>query len=125
MKETGAASRLHQTTRDLTARQRLLLEIMREYQFGRVENMPVRSGQPILDHDVRVVRVARLGCGSSATRIPRTNDFELKEAVCDLFDELAQLGNGMVGRLEFRHGLPCLIEIAVATSAPLVHPQCG
>jgi hypothetical protein len=31
--------------------------------------------------------------------------------VRDLFDELERLQDGVVIRLEFRHGLPCLIEI--------------
>jgi hypothetical protein len=31
---------------------------------------------------------------------------ELKQVVSDLFDELARLHNGVVVKLEFRHGLP-------------------
>ena len=49
------------TTRDLTAAERFLLQIMRENQFGRVENLRVQAGQPLLDRGVKVVRVARLG----------------------------------------------------------------
>jgi hypothetical protein len=42
------------------------------------------------------------------------DEFGLKQAVCDLLDELAQLSDGLVLRLEFRHGLPFLLETAAA-----------
>jgi hypothetical protein len=95
---------------ELSAPQLLLLEIMREHQFGRVENMLVRAGQPILDRDLKVVRVACLGGESSGTKPPAGDEFELKRVICDLFDELARLGHGTVVRLEFKRGLPCRLE---------------
>jgi len=106
--------------RDLSPQQRSLVEVMREQQFGRVENLPVRRGQPILDHDVKVVHVARLGGEKGGTKIPSADDFELKQAVCDLFDELARLQDGTVVRLEFRHGLPCLLETCRAPQSETV-----
>jgi hypothetical protein len=84
--------------------------MMREHQFGRVENMAVRAGQPVLDRDLKVVRVACLGGESGGATIPSSNEFELKGAVCDFFDELARLGHGTVVRLEFKRGLPCRLE---------------
>jgi hypothetical protein len=88
---------------------------MREYQFGRIENMSVRAGQPILDRDVKVVRVSRLGGQSGSTSALHPDEFELKRPVRDLFDELARLQNGVVVRLEFRHGLPFTVETEVQT----------
>jgi len=55
------------------------------------------------------VRVACLGGESGGTKLP-SGEFELKRAVCDLFDELARLGEGTVVRLEFKRGLPCRLE---------------
>jgi hypothetical protein len=98
------------TTRDLTPAQLLLLRIMSEHRFGRLENLPIQDGQPVLDRGVKVVRVARLGGNSGGTTVPSTDEFELKQAVCDLFDELARLRYGEIVRLEFRHGLPFLLE---------------
>jgi len=37
-------------------------------------------------------------------------EFELKQAIRDLFAELARVNNGTVVRLEFKRGLPCLLE---------------
>jgi len=94
---------------DLSPAQRWLVDLMHLHQFGRIENMLVRGGEPILNSDVRVVRVARLGSGTDGAKVTRT-EFELKKQVCDLFEELAQLENGTVILLEFRHGLPFLLE---------------
>jgi hypothetical protein len=95
---------------DLSAQQCSLLEIMREHQYGRVENMSIQAGQPVLDQNFKVVRVACLGGESGGTKPPAGDEFELKRAVCDLFDELARLGHGTVVRLEFKRGLPCRLE---------------
>jgi hypothetical protein len=97
------------TTGELTDAQRWLLQTMREHQFGRIENLRVQGGQPIRDRLVRVVRAARLGGQGERASIPG-DEFELKQEACDLIDELVQLGSGMVVKLEFRHGLPFLIE---------------
>jgi hypothetical protein len=96
---------------DLSAQQRSLVEMMRVHQFGRIENMRVLAGQPILDEDVRVVQVARLGGENSISEV--ACEFELKQPVRDLFDRLARLQDGVVISLEFRHGLPFLLETTV------------
>ena len=96
--------------------QRSLVELMDEHQFGRVENIRVLAGQPILDHDVRVVKVARLG-GENTTNQVASEEYELKRPVRDLFGRLARLDNGTVILLEFRHGLPFLIETAATASS--------
>jgi hypothetical protein len=41
------------------------------------------------------------------------SQFELKQSVRDLFDELGRLQNGTVVRLEFKHGLPFSLEAVV------------
>ena len=86
-----------------------LVKLMRELQFGRIENMSIRGGQPILDHDVKIVRVARLG-SEDGTSEAASDDYELKQPVRDLFDRLARFENGTVLSLEFRHGLPFVLE---------------
>src|ERR1700722_16005118 len=95
---------------DLSPQQRSLVDLMHLHQFGRIENMPVRAGEPILNSDVKVVRVARLGSGTDGAKVRRSDDFELKCQIRDLFEELARLQNATVIRLEFRNGLPFLLE---------------
>jgi hypothetical protein len=103
---------------DLSPAQRWLVDLMHLHQFGRIENMLVLGGEPILNSDVKIVRVARLGSGTDGAKVTRT-EFESKKQVRDLFEELAQLENGTVILLEFRHGLPFLLETTLrVVSAP-------
>ena len=99
------------TVEGLSTQQRSLLELMQRHQFGRIEKMTVRGGQPILDHQVRVVQVAHLGSRPVVAAIAPSADFELKSQVCDLFDRLGSVPDGTEVRLEFRHGLPFSMEI--------------
>jgi hypothetical protein len=55
-------------------------------------------------------RVARLGGESNRAKVTRTDEFELKRHVRDLFEELERLQDGRVISLEFRYGLPFLLE---------------
>jgi hypothetical protein len=110
------------TTGDLTDAERWLVQIMSNYQFGRVENLAIRAGQPIIGQDVKVVRVAQLGGDSGGTKIPVADEFELKRSVRDLFEELSRLGNGLIVRLEFKRGLPCRLE-TTARVAPVELPN--
>jgi hypothetical protein len=97
-----------------------LVKLMREHQFGRIENMNVRSGQPILDQNAKVVRIARLVGQGGMADVAKPEEFELKQEVRALLDELARLQDGIVLRLEFRHGLPFSLE---ATTPPQIVTQ--
>jgi hypothetical protein len=110
------------TTRDLTAAQRRLLQIITDSQYGRIENFQVRAGQPLLEPGARIVRVTLFGGESSGTQM-HGDHFELKKAVRDLFAELARLDNGIVVRLEFKRGLPCLLETAATVIADGTIPE--
>jgi hypothetical protein len=99
-------------TRDLSPPQRSLVEIMREHQFGRIENITVRNGEPIFDCNVKVVRLVRLSGRSRQKDTPGADEFELKQSVRDLFSELARQ-DGSVIRIEFRHGMPFLLEMTI------------
>jgi hypothetical protein len=113
--QTMPASCRYRTTRDLTTSQRWLVLIMSENQFGRIESLRVEDGQPVQDRRQKVVRVARLGTSGGDAPVPaEAEDFELKQSIRDLFDELSRVGNGMVHRLEFRYGLPFQGETTVA-----------
>jgi hypothetical protein len=90
---------------------------MQVHQFGRIQNMPVRDGEPMLGSTVNVVRVARLGGESDPLKLTNAEDFELKRQVRDLFDELARLENGTVVRLESMHGWPFLLETTTTASS--------
>ncbi len=54
--QTVPSLRVPLMAQDLSPGQRSLVELMQKHQFGRIENMPVRAGEPILYSEVNVVR---------------------------------------------------------------------
>ena len=105
----SGSSRRPRTTEDLTPAQLALVQTLRDYQFGRIENMRIQAGQPLLGVGARLVRITRLDRGRQ-TYIPGEEQFELKQEICELFDEFVRLQDCLVVRLEFRHGLPLQLE---------------
>ena len=91
-------------------RQRLL-GLMQELNFGWIEGLQVRQGEPSFDPPPRIVREIKLGCDSQPTRECEERDFALKTQVMDLFDLLTRLDNGEVEFLQVKHGLPFLVHI--------------
>jgi hypothetical protein len=116
--QSQTAQRLHVPliTQDLSPAQRCVVELMQKHQFGRIENIPVRDGQPVLDRNMKAVQVARFG-GENTTNQVASEEYELKRPVRDLFDRLARLDNGTGIRLEFRNGLPFLLETTATASS--------
>jgi hypothetical protein len=107
---------MNTTKTDLTKNQRRLVEWMQRLNFGRIENLPVRNGEPVFDPPPRVIREVKFG-GENRPR-PETAkpDFCLKAEVVDLFEHLKEVGDGVITRLEIQRGLPfrMAIEEAVA-----------
>jgi hypothetical protein len=86
---------------------------MRDVQFGRFENLILAGGEPVFDPPPTLIRVARIG-SEAVDRSPDLTDWTLTSSVVELLNEFARIGDGIVNRLEFRHGLPVLIEALMA-----------
>lgn len=96
---------------------RRLIELMQELGFGRIEALPVRAGDPVLDPPPTIVREVKFG-GQNAARDERTlGDFTLKAQVVELFDELDRLGDGVIDVLTIKHGLPFNMHVNLAAGA--------
>jgi hypothetical protein len=104
--------RTPRTTEHLTAAQRALVQVMRDWQFGRIENMRVEGGQPILGGGAKLVRVQRLDADRQRTQALREAEWQLKQEIRSLFEELTRLQDCLIVRLGFRHGLPVQLETA-------------
>jgi len=90
----------------LTLSQQKLLTEMQRINYGRIEKLVVRCGQPVLTPPPRIIREIKFG-GENG---PRTEvgkpDFTLKAQVRDMFAQLEALGDGVIPRLEIQRGLP-------------------
>ena len=93
-----------------TPRQRLV-EAMQRIAFGRIEQLHIRDGDPVFEPPPRIVQEIKIG-GEGDPRAPITGcGFALKKQVVELFQHLAQLGNGTIEAIEVRHGLPSRITL--------------
>ena len=111
--ETGAPTLIPQRFSELSVAGKVLVATMCRVHFGRFEALRIYNGDPMFDPPPRLVRVARIGSGEGS-EVSKSDDWVLKAPIRDLFKEFAELRNGIIDRLEFRRGLPCLVEIAIA-----------
>lgn len=83
-----------------------LIELMQSINFGRVEGLAIRAGDPVLDPLPRVVREIKFGGENGPRPELGASDFVLKSQVVELFRFFDQLGNGTIDAIEVKHGLP-------------------
>ena len=95
----------------LTPGRRRLLELMQEINFGRINELIIRDGEPVFDPPPHVVRKIKMRGKSGARSEACLADFTLKKEVTSLFEKLDGLGNGTVKSIEIKHGLPFSMEI--------------
>ncbi|MFN8547764.1 MAG: hypothetical protein U0527_07265 [Candidatus Eisenbacteria bacterium] len=86
-----------------------------------VEQLHVRSGEPLCDPPPRVVREYKLTSDAGAIRGRRGGDFTLRDEHVAMLELIERLGDGVVERLEIRHGLPCLLVVAGVPSLNSKH----
>lgn len=83
-----------------------LLRLMQEVNFGRIEGLAIRDGEPVFDPKPAIVREVKFGGENGARPEAGKDDFALRAQVVELFEHLSSLGNGIVRSLEVKHGLP-------------------
>lgn len=94
------------TKSSLSLAQQQLIELMQRINFGRIENLRIHAGRPVLNPRPRIIRDIKFG-GENGPR-PETgnSDFSLKAPVLDMLAQLEALGDGVVLCLEIQRGLP-------------------
>lgn len=96
---------------DLSAQQVRLLELMQDINFGRIEGLSVRDGEPVLDPHPRVIREVKFGGDNSARPEIDASNFLLKAQVIELFQHFDELGTGAIEVLVIKHGLPFCMSV--------------
>ena len=100
---------------ELPPQARVLVMEMHRIHYGRFEGLHVNNGQPIFVPPPLLFKVKRIGSAEEFAS-PVSDDWFLKEPILDLLSEFAQLGSGIIERLEFRRGLPCLLEFSISAA---------
>ncbi len=91
---------------DLSPSQRRLLRLFQAINFGRIEELEVRGGEPQFSPLPRVFVELKLDVDDGPRPESRLQHFPLRSQVGRFFTQLAQLRDGTVECIELRHGLP-------------------
>ena len=99
------------TKSSLSPARRRLVEICQELNFGRIENLEVRGGEPILYPRPTTVREHKFA-GENGPRIESGRaDYLLKSQMRDLMQLIDEIGDGTLAVLRVKHGLPFHAEL--------------
>jgi hypothetical protein len=95
----------------LSEPQTRLVELLQKLNFGRIEGLQVRYGEPVFDPAPHIVQKLKMGGDNSPRPESRLPDFWLKKQIVELLETIATLGEGEIRSIEIAHGLPLLVEI--------------
>jgi hypothetical protein len=79
---------------------------MQRLNFGRIEGLEIRNGEPVFQPLPKVVQDIKIGGENGPRPELAIEDFALRNSVLELFEHISQLGNGRVETLEIKYGLP-------------------
>jgi hypothetical protein len=99
------------TKSSLSEAQRHLVALLQWINFGRVEHLNVRGGEPLFDPPPRVIQTLKMGADNSRRRETTLPDFWLKQEVIEMLKLITNLGDGEVLVIEVQHGLPFALEV--------------
>jgi len=88
-----------------------LLELMQRVNFGRIEKLRVREGEPVFDPAPRVVRQLRMDGENGPRRESSLRDFTLKKETVTFCRYLDEIGTGSICCIQIKHGLPFNMEV--------------
>jgi hypothetical protein len=102
------------TKASLSAPRRRLLEAMQRLNFGRIEGLAIRSGEPVFQPAPRIIQDIKIG-GENGPRPELTiEDFALKSSVIELFDHLSRISDGTLESIEVKYGMPFKLVVEQA-----------
>ena len=89
-----------------------LIEQMQEILFGRIEQLEIRDGEPVLDPPARVLKEIVFGKSNGPHPALAKSDFALKEQVVELFRFFDRERTLTIEALVIQHGLPVRMTVA-------------
>ena len=104
------------TKSSLSDSHRRLVELMQRLNFGRIQNLVVRDGEPVFDPAPKVIQKVKIGGENGPRPELSCEDFLLKKQTVELLEAIADLGDGTVLIIDVKHGLPFAVEIELAAA---------
>lgn len=102
----------NRTKQSLSPARRRLVELMQELNFGRIEGLYVRDGEPVLEHTPNVLRDVVFGKVNAPNPARAKDDFALKEQLNELFDLFDRERSVTIESLVVQNGLPVRMTVA-------------
>jgi hypothetical protein len=94
------------TFKSLSPARRRLLATLQDLNFGRIERLEVRGGEPVVDESLTAVREVKFGGDNAPRPEAALPDFVLKEQHLSLLALLDAVGDGTIAALTCKHGVP-------------------
>ena len=91
---------------NLSAARQALVRLFQSTNFGYIEGLEIRGGEPVFNPAPIVFQEVKLDAGNQPATETDLPDFELRTEVIRLMDELDQLRDGVIERIDFRYGIP-------------------
>ncbi len=96
----------------ITEAQKRLLQLMQEVHYGKIEDLVISNGEPVMGLTVRVLRDVKLSGECSKKPIIQDRDYLDKPQIVEMLRQFRRLGDGVVQLVEIHDGLPFRIHIA-------------
>ena len=97
--------------RCLSPGQKRAVRLMQDLNCGWIQHLRVTGGEPVFDPLPEVTRRIKLGADNGPRSEMGIRDFALRREHVQFFAHLSSLRDGVVKRIEVRHGLPCSMEV--------------
>ena len=102
---------------DLSGPRRRLVELMQEINYGRIERLEVRDGEPVFDPPPTVLRLFLFGKDNGPNASRGNDGFALKKKVAELFEVFDRERSLSIQELMIDNGLPVRMTVADAARA--------
>lgn len=99
------------TKQDLSPARQQLIEMMQRLNFGRIEHLEVRHGEPVVQPAPFATQSIKIGAESGPAVQIHLKNFQLRDSHLHLLQHLDAIGNGVIDELEVRHGIPQQLKI--------------
>jgi len=103
------------TKSSLSDPQRQLIELMQAVNFGTIEHLCVRGGEPVLSPAPTVIQKLKIGAENGPRQELNQDDFLLKQQHIELFETLSHVGDGEIRSIQIKYGLAFAVEIVLAS----------
>jgi len=95
----------------LSAPRQALVRLLQSINFGYLEGLEVRRGDPVFCPAPMVFVEVKLDAENDPRPETDLADFELRSEVLRLLEQFDEVGDGSIERIDIRHGIPRRVVI--------------